>query len=93
MSKVVRRCCDLIFSIPAFTRVSSQPNQIRVDSRLIISDLRLSAKICGKNFYPAKNLFIRSQYFCTIISVLTCPPRAKEFSFTPVRSANFLTDL
>ena len=52
--------------MPRISRMST--NQVRfaffrVDSRLIISDLRFSAEICGKELYPAKNFSIRSQYF------------------------------
>ena len=46
----------------------------------------------SRTAHDAKNLPIRAQYFCTTISVLKCPPRAKRWSRIPTLSANALTD-
>jgi len=47
----------------------------------------------SRTAHDAKNLPIRAQYFCTTVSVLKCPPRAKRWSRIPALSANRLTDL
>jgi hypothetical protein len=46
----------------------------------------------SRTAHDAKNLPIRAQYFCTTVSVLKCPPRAKRWSRIPALSANRLTD-
>ena len=46
----------------------------------------------SRTAHDAKNLPIRAQYFCTTVSVLKCPPRAKRWSRIPALSANRLTE-
>jgi len=83
----LRECCRSLWSrFPALTcprvrRPTTQPQ-----------DLLAQTGSFPRTAHDAKNLPIRAQYFCTTVSVLKCPPRAKRWSRIPALSANRLTD-